>query len=197
MRDLRKWGLRSELILRCDQEPAIVDLMNKVSDLRASPTLVEHSPVGDSQANGLAERAVQSVQKQVRTLLLALERNLGMAIGVLHPCFPWLVEHAADVLNKFQLGKDGMSAWQRLKGRPYSGLMLEFGSKILHRVVQKPVGGEMVARWLPGIWLGKRFGSEEHVVCLENGQIAQTGTVRDHPDGLWDKEFFGRIRGSP
>ena len=76
LRDLRKWGLRSELILRSDGEPAIVDLLNKVSDLRERPTILEKSPVGDSQANGLAERALQSVQKQTRILKLAPERNL-------------------------------------------------------------------------------------------------------------------------
>ena len=32
LRDLRKWGLRAELILRSDGEPAILDLLNKVSE---------------------------------------------------------------------------------------------------------------------------------------------------------------------
>ena len=65
LRDLKKWGLRSDLILRSDGEPALLDLLDKVSNLRGKNTMIETSPVGDSRSNGLAERAVQSVQKHV------------------------------------------------------------------------------------------------------------------------------------
>lgn len=114
LRDLRKWGLRGKLLLRSDGEPAILDLLSRVADLRKSETLMESSAPTDSRSNGLAERAIQSVEKQIRVLKIALERNLGKNISVSHPCFPWLVEHSADVLTKFQVGRDGMTAWERL-----------------------------------------------------------------------------------
>ena len=197
LRDLRRWGLRHKVILRSDGEPAIVDLLSRVSDLRQAETLLEASPATDSRANGLAERAIQSVEKQVRVLKLALERNMKEKIGVEHPCFPWLVEHAADILTKFVVGRDGMTGWERLKGRKYGGLLFEFGTKVLHRVQQKPVGGEMGARWLPAVWLGERFATDEHVVAMEDGTVVRTGAVREFPGDVFDKELLDKIIGMP
>ena len=145
---MKRWGIRHKAILRSDGEPAILDLLNRVCELRMPETLLEGSPVGDSRSNGLAERAIQSVEKQIRVLKLALERNMSCKVGVEHVCFPWLVEHAADVLAKFVIGRDGLTAWERLKGKKYTGLLIEFGTKVLHRVSHKPMGGEMEARWL-------------------------------------------------
>ena len=82
---------------------------------------------------------------------LSTEENLGVEFGVEHPAFAWRVEHAADVLTKTELGEDGKTPWKRLKTSPYSGLMLEFGARVLLRVAQRPVGGEMAARWVDGV----------------------------------------------
>ena len=66
------------------------DLRNEVLKRRPEETQYRNTPEGDSKANGLAERAVQSVQKQARILKLALERNLGSKFDVQHACFPSL-----------------------------------------------------------------------------------------------------------
>eukprot|EP00973_Karenia_brevis_P035405 4880878-Karenia_brevis.AAC.1 len=78
--------------VRCDQEPAMRDLQkevrkelwearlqvaNEVKELLGSDrieitepesieAILENSPVGESQSNGLVERAIQSVQEQIR-----------------------------------------------------------------------------------------------------------------------------------
>ena len=46
----------------------------------------------------------------------------------------WMVEHVADILNKFKVGHDGRTAYERLKGKKYKGEVLEFASCVLHRV---------------------------------------------------------------
>ena len=45
----------------------------------------EHSAVGESQSNGKAERAVQQVEDQVRTIKSALESRIGAKIPSSHP----------------------------------------------------------------------------------------------------------------
>ena len=134
IRDLHRFGHRKKLLLRSDQEPAITDLMSQVADAREGETLIEQSPVDDSRANGLAERSVQSIQKQVRILKLATERYLGTKFSVTHPCFPWLVMHAADVLTKGRVRKDGHTAYENIKQKKYTGMLLRFGCKVLHRI---------------------------------------------------------------
>ena len=59
------------------------------------------------------------------------ERNFGVEIAVSHPVSPWLIEHAVDVLNKTEVGQDGKTPWERLKTWAHSGVMYEFGSKVL------------------------------------------------------------------
>ena len=39
----------------------------------------------------------------------------------------WLVEHCADLLNKYSVGKDGRTAYERIKSKRYGGEMIEFG----------------------------------------------------------------------
>ena len=42
--------------------------------------LLSNSPVLDSQATGMAERAVQTVEGQVRTMVLAMEAKLDQQL---------------------------------------------------------------------------------------------------------------------
>ena len=68
---LREIGAdKGVLTLKSDQEPAIVAVLNEVSRRRAGAgggrTVIEHSAVGDSKGNGVIERAVKSVEGQVR-----------------------------------------------------------------------------------------------------------------------------------
>ena len=70
----------------------------------------EHSHPGESQSNGKAERAIQSVEDLARTLKTSLEARLGCRIPMAHPVMNWLVEHAALLLTKYQLDKEGRTA---------------------------------------------------------------------------------------
>lgn len=54
---------------------------------------------GDSQANGAAERAVQSLREQVRVLRPGLETRLGVKLRGMHQVVAWLVEHVAYIFR--------------------------------------------------------------------------------------------------
>ena len=65
------------VIVKADQEPAIVALREAVFLQKGIEVMKEESPVGESQSNGEAENAVQAAQAQIRTMLMALERRLA------------------------------------------------------------------------------------------------------------------------
>ena len=66
-RDQMQLGLHGPAVLKSDQEAAIVDLLREVARARGSNrTVLEQSPVGDPAGNGVAEGAVQSIEKLVR-----------------------------------------------------------------------------------------------------------------------------------
>ena len=66
-----------EIVLKGDQEPAMTSLMELIKAAWNGDAVLEHSPVGQSQANGAVERAIQSWQGQVRTLKDSLEYKIN------------------------------------------------------------------------------------------------------------------------
>ena len=69
-------------------------------------TVLANSKKGDSQSNGMAEKAVQEIEGGVRTLKLHLETRIGRRIPPHHPILEWMIEWAAEVHNRFCTGKD-------------------------------------------------------------------------------------------
>ena len=67
------------------------------------------SPAGEHQSNGVVERAVKSIQGQVGTLKLAVEPRIGKKVEEHLDIVPWLIRHAAMLLNIGQRGQDGRS----------------------------------------------------------------------------------------
>ena len=67
----------NRLILKSDQEPAMKALRIQVKTKWARAIIPRHSPVRQSQPNGLVEKAIREVENQLRAMLLALERRLG------------------------------------------------------------------------------------------------------------------------
>ena len=68
--DLDTVGLRNDrIIIKSDQETSANDIAREVSKCRASTygTAIENSAVGDSNSNGIVERAVRSCKDQIRT----------------------------------------------------------------------------------------------------------------------------------
>ena len=147
-RDLERLGHYGQVTLKSDQEPAIVDVLKEIANLRESRgTLLAHSPVADSQSNGFIERGIRSVEEMTRVLLFDLSSRVGSPISVHAPVFSWIVEHATDILNNCHVASDGKSAYERLKRRQHRGVLLPFGTAVMFRVAGKVPGGVMTERW--------------------------------------------------
>ena len=147
--DIDSFGHSGKVILKSDQENALVDLLREVKEKRirkGRDTLCENSKKYDSQSNGTAERAVQAIECIVRTHKLALEKKLDRSIPSKHPIMTWMVEHGASLLNKYQVGRDGRTSHERIKGKAYRGEMFAFGRKVRHMIPGKHSGGSMQNR---------------------------------------------------
>ena len=133
---LREIGCEhSKLTMKTDQEPAMLAIVGEVSRVRAAggggPVMPEASPVGSSSSNGVVERAIASVGGQVRVGRSALEDRWGVTLDSRHPVFTWMAEYAAVLLNRFEVGRDGKTAFERCKGKKSKTLGLEFGEGLL------------------------------------------------------------------
>ena len=105
-----------------------------------SQTVPVRAPVGESQSNGVIERAVGLVAGQARTLKAALEHRIGTRVPPDAGILCWLVEFAAYLMNQCDVGSDGKTPLQRLHGRRDNTPILDFGEKILY-MPTKPARG--------------------------------------------------------
>ena len=197
VRDFRKMGYHGRVVVRSDGEPAIRDLMQELARARGDlETSIENTPPGDSRANGYAERAVRSLEEQIRAIKIGFEQNTGREVDVQSLGMEWLFEHCADILNKCVVAHDGKTAYERIKLKQYHGQFYEFGEVIMSKVPGKPSGGRMEPRWLRGIWLGKRWGSDEHIISIPSGKYVRARNVRPCAEGF-DRELFDQLIGRP
>ena len=123
--------LQCDVVAKSDQEPAITSIVSEVGRNRAASGggryIVESSPVGSSSSsNGGVERAIRSVEQQVRVMKDALEHRTGMQLTPRHPLMMWITEHAGHLLNRFEAGHDE-TAYERCKGKRARTLGIEFG----------------------------------------------------------------------
>ena len=134
-------GVR-QMVYMSDQEGALKALTEAaVNELGLDGNLLsavpEHSPVGESQSNGRAERAVQQVEDMVRTMKAAFEDRFGLRLSSTSPIMHWLVEHAACTITRSQLDANGVTAYRALHGKSYSGPIAEFGERLFWYVPKR------------------------------------------------------------
>ena len=138
----------------------------------------------------------ESMEKLTRVHKLAIETRIKEKLSVRHPLFAWLVEFCADLYNRFQVGPDGKTAQQRLKGKHSNQVMVEFGTAVMFRVFGKVQGSSMGERWFHGIFLGKKAGTEENFVIRENGSVVRALAIGEFHKVLTLKDC-GVLRGTP
>lgn len=194
--------MHGDVVVRSDQESAMASLVEDIGRRRAGlgggRWIMENSPVGSSASNGVIERAIQGVQAQVRVMKLALEKKWRAQISHKHSVIPWVIEYAAYLLNRCEVGHDGRTAYERLKGRRARVVGIEFGELVHWRV--KHVGGplgKLDSVWNDGIFLGARGKSGELIVGDRRG-VFKTRTVRRKPlEERWADGAAGLVRGVP
>ena len=106
--------------IKSDQEPAIKSFRSEVTRRRTAVSFPEEAMLHSSQSNGFVERAVQSVEGQIRVLKDALEARVGCVLTgprAGEPVLSWLVEYASVLLNRYEVAKDGKTAYERLRGK--------------------------------------------------------------------------------
>ena len=171
LRDLRNMGHYGDLKVRMDQESSLSDLFRAVARERGSArTILTHAARSDSKGNGQAEKAVQSIEEMVRMLFLDLEQRCGENLSVHDSFFPWLLEHACDLLNRFKVRKGNKTAWEYLTGEPYTGEVYALGTPVMHRI-SGPVQGGLSPR---GGSMGSGSDSNSH---QENTSLLSTMVV--------------------
>jgi hypothetical protein len=191
-----------DVTVKSDQEEAIKSVVKDVGRLRAAAGggrfVEEMSPVGASASNGVIERGIQSIEGQVRVLLGALESRWKVKMPVDHPILCYMIEYAAYLLNRFEVGRDGRTSYERCKGKKAKTLGIEFGESVHWK--RKPVGGalgKLSVMWEDGVYLGMKGKTGEVIIGNKNG-IWKARTVQRKPAGeRWAAGGADEVRHAP
>ena len=130
---IRRLGHRGRLIIKTDNEPAILALKEEIMKNLDTGAIPVESPPRESESNGAAENGVKLFKGLLRVHLMALERKIGGQIPTKHPVMAWFVEGVADVVTKYLQGADGRTAYERLFGKKVQEEGLELGECVLCR----------------------------------------------------------------
>ena len=210
-------------VLKCDQEPAIVEVSKEVrkelwremkeiakgakgkhdgdvtvmDEHTPVEVIQEHSPVGESSSNGMVERAIQEVSGQIRALKLHIESKAKTKIEASHPLWPWLIEYAAMCIYMYQVGTDGKTARQRTRGRGAMASTVGFGEQVLYKPMKTVKLDKGEARWLRGTWIGIIDHTNEHIIGTSEGVVKCRAIHPREKDMKWDVEAMASVKGLP
>ncbi len=206
-----KWLGYSIVRLKSDNEAAILKLLKDAltavrievaEDEEEEKTIQEeHPPAFDHASNGLAENAVKAIEGLMRTLKMDLENRMGYTVPNEHPLMHWLVEHVAWALTTRLRGQDGLSAYQRSRGKTYGKRLVRFGEKVLYKL---PADGprapadKLQPRWKYGYVLGYSRSSNEYRLITDEGKYAMARSVQRVPaDQRWVPAALQAVKATP
>lgn len=86
--------------------------------------------MGESKANGRVEEAGKTIREYTRTYKDQIEYNTGHKLETDDDILQWMVRWTVLVYTRFRIGRDGRTAYERLKGRKCKALVVLFGEKV-------------------------------------------------------------------
>ena len=194
----------SRLVYKSDQESSLklmvenaLARIGKSGTFEAYEAVPEYSAVGSSASNGRAERAVQTVEDQIRTLKSAIESRMKTRLPSDTPTFRWLVEHCVSIINRFKVHAEGTTSYEASHGKRCSDKVVEFGEQVLFSV-PKRLRSKLCRRFRLGTYLGVVQSSNEHYVALANGNVIRTRSVCRVVEGSrWNAAAILGVKGTP
>ena len=111
-----------------------------------------------------------------------------MKIDPKMPIVTFLPEYSVYLMNRLEVGKDGKTAYERVKGKKATVLGIEFGEKLLYKVKIKDKLEKINSRWEFGIFVGVRRRSGELWVAVK-GKLMTVRSVKRIPvEERWSKD---------
>ena len=108
------------------------------------------------------------------------------------------MEYAAFLLNRFEVGRDGKTSFERCAGKKAKVLGVEFGEGIFWK--KKREGGalgKLSSTWTDGVFLGVRGRSGEIIIGTKTGVWKARSIQRKPLDARWLPELMDMVRHPP
>ena len=192
-----------EVVFVMDSEPATVGLLDMAITIRQQMGYKAVKKFGKPYHKGRTarvERYIQSVKRQATTLMLSIEKHVGL-LSETHCLRAWSLVRAVFLLNRFHEHTAIKSTpYELLHGRKYVGKILPYGEFVFG--LRKPAKVQGTAVWVGGVWVGKD-GTDMNVLLTAGGTIHtrsirrcanpwRADVVASLLDSPWNKSKGGR-----
>ena len=170
-----------KVILQSDQDPSIIDVKHKGGT---------HIPT---------EIVYEESWGRIRAIKDYTERQIGATIGLDSSVLKKkLLRHAAWTLTTLHVGSDGMTAHQRIRGKPLNQQIAAFGDQILFKP-HKTTGlqQKLAVNWLDGCWLGFNTRTGEHIVSHNAAVVSCRSIRRRNKEERRNRDMLLGILGNP
>ena len=193
----RAQAVLSPTTLQSDQEEYLIGLLKAVANKMGNNFQVRQSPAYSSQSQGSIERYHRTLLGQVRTLTQQVTDNYGITISNQHPILPWIIRHAAYLLNRYAVHNDGYTSFQRRWQKAHKQPLCEMGETVQYMIPTLRTQPKLEQRFYKGIWLGRDTMTGESIIGIPS-RILRVRTIRRQimPD-KYDKQLLDKINVYP
>ena len=154
--EMKSWahqgGDGGHIILKSDGERSIVALRTTLAKFHGGKVVPEDPPRGESQSNGTVEEAGKTVREFVRVLREHVQDKAEIEQGASDVIVLWIVRWAAMMVSRFLVGKDGLTAYERRRGRKCRIPVVAFGEKEIRPGKER--ANKLESEWREGLWPG-------------------------------------------
>lgn len=159
---------------------------------------MEESPVGESSSNGAIENAVGRSTALTRTLKVALESRIDTKMQSNWDVVPWMVRHAANIINWTRRDSSGKTAYHKFKGRPFNKVLAAFDESVFYLKPESLGGRKWAPRWEIGVGLGLVGTTGEYVIGTNEG-IIKVRTLKPIVERAekWNAKCISECKGTP
>lgn len=202
-RELQSWGhnggANDKLILKSDNESAIIVLLEAVSKYHGGNVRLEHPPRGEKQSNGVVEEAGKTVREYVRVFKDQIEYHIQDKVCVKAVILQWMIRWAAMCITRYSVGTDGKTPYERITGRKCKATVIPLGESIWYKELRTDQKRRrtLMSEWHEGIWLGQARNSTESIVGHKDGVVGAWAIRRKINEEKWSKEKIDEVRGNP
>ena len=153
----------SEVILRCDNEPAILQLQRLTAKTRQSMGLRTRvsSSVAYHHGNALAENAIARVRQLAASLMHQLHGRIGIQLFSALAIWTWALRHAAWLISRFSVLR-GATPYELAFGRRFAEDLCEYGEPVYGYVY--PGTNKAAAIWRRALFLGNSDTQNSYVL---------------------------------
>ena len=117
-----------------------------------------------------------------------IETLYGIKVDPSMTIWPWLVRHAAWLIERFLVRANGATSYEDCYGVSYRGTLIKFGETAIFRHQMSPggkaAGGRVIKkadnRFEKGIFVGKRYDNNEMLFATKTG-VYGSRTVKALP----------------